>query len=291
MQQHPTTTPLFSQHSRNWQQNRYVYPVISRRSKGLSIGVNLNPDRTCNFDCVYCCVDRSKGMLRREEVDLELLREELDSMLAAVASGGFWQTPPFDTTPQPLRRLNDVAFSGNGEPTASSVLLPSSRLVVELLAKHQLAAKIVLITNATLLDRPTVRPTLAFLDQHNGEIWAKLDAGDDELYHQVVRTHIPLKRILQNILQAGKQRPIVVQSMFLQLNGVVPTNQQIEHYALRLRDLIAAGCQIRLVQVYTMARPVHEAGLEPLPGDQLDAIVARLRKDSIPAEAYYAPPT
>ena len=46
-----TTINLFTLHSRNWQTNRYVYPVISRRSKGLSIGVNLNPDKVCNFDC------------------------------------------------------------------------------------------------------------------------------------------------------------------------------------------------------------------------------------------------
>ncbi len=57
MAKHKTT--LFTQHSRSWQSNRYVYPVISRRSKGLSIGVNLNPDKVCNFDCVYCCVDRT----------------------------------------------------------------------------------------------------------------------------------------------------------------------------------------------------------------------------------------
>lgn len=288
-QQQPITTPLFAQHSRDWQQNRYVYPVISRRSKGLSVGVNLNPDRICNFDCVYCCVDRSEGMLKREDVDMKVLREELDGMLQAVASGDIWQTPPFDTTPQPLRRLNDVAFSGNGEPTASSVLLRSSELVAELLDKYRRAAKIVLITNATLLDRPSVQPALAFLDHHNGEIWAKLDAGDEELYRQIVRTKLPLDRILDNILLAGRTRPIVVQSMFLRLNGKAPTSQQIEHYATRLRDLVAGGCQIRLVQVYTIARPVHEAGLEPIAGEQLDAIVARLHRDGIPAEAYYAP--
>lgn len=288
-QQQPITTPLFAQHSRNWQQNRYVYPVISRRSKGLSVGINLNPDRICNFDCVYCCVDRAEGMLKREDVDMKVLRQELDGMLNAVASGEIWQTPPLDTTPQPLRRLNDVAFSGNGEPTASPVLLASSELVAQLLEKHQLTAKIVLITNATLLDRRSVQPALTFLDQHNGEIWAKLDAGDEELYHQIVRTKIPLQRIFDNILLAGKARPIVIQSMFLRLNGKTPTSQQVEHYATRVRDLVAGGCKIRLVQVYTIARPVHEAGLEPCNGELLDAIVARLQRDGIPAEAYYAP--
>ncbi len=290
-QQQPITTPLFSQHSRNWQNNRYVYPVISRRSKGLSIGVNLNPDRICNFDCVYCCVDRSHGTLRREDVDLEILRQELDGMLACVVSGDIWRTPPFDATPQPLRRLNDVAFSGDGEPTASPSLLAACALVAQLLKKYKASARIVLITNATLFDRPSVTAALAFLDSHNGEIWAKLDAGDETLYRQVVRTQIPLQHILDNILLAGRARPIVVQSMFLQVHGTSPTTMQIERYANRIRELVAAGCQVRLVQVYTIARPAHEAGLEPLAAHQLDTIVARLRKDAIPAEAYYAPPT
>src|SRR5882757_9732879 len=109
--------PLFTQHSRSWQQNRYVYPVISRRSKGLSIGVNLNPDKVCNFDCVYCCVDRTTPPIERE-VDLGVLRDELDQMMALAISGELFGEPPFDQTPAHLKRVNDIAFSGDGEPTS-----------------------------------------------------------------------------------------------------------------------------------------------------------------------------
>src|SRR5690349_2449149 len=108
---------LFTQHSRAWQTNRYVYPVISRRSRGLSIGVNLNPDKVCNFDCVYCCVDRREPATIRE-VDLKILREELDHLVELSATGQLWQEPPFDKTPESLRRINDIAFSGDGEPTS-----------------------------------------------------------------------------------------------------------------------------------------------------------------------------
>ena len=51
--------PLHTQHERRFEANRFVYPVLSRRSKGLSLGVNLNPDKVCNFDCIYCQVDRT----------------------------------------------------------------------------------------------------------------------------------------------------------------------------------------------------------------------------------------
>src|SRR3982750_345300 len=109
--------PLFTQHSRSWRDNRYVYPVISRRSKGLSIGVNLNPDKVCNFDCVYCCVDRTVPPTYRE-VDMSVLDDELSRMLELASSGEIWQIPPFDQTTARLRRINDVAFSGDGEPTS-----------------------------------------------------------------------------------------------------------------------------------------------------------------------------
>ncbi|HEX3357989.1 MAG TPA: hypothetical protein VHS31_13540, partial [Tepidisphaeraceae bacterium] len=109
--------PLFTQHSRSWRENRYVYPVISRRSKGLSIGVNLNPDKACNFDCIYCCVDRTIPATVRD-VDLNLLRDELAHMLDLYTSGDLFRAAPLDQTPDHLRRLNDIAFSGDGEPTA-----------------------------------------------------------------------------------------------------------------------------------------------------------------------------
>src|SRR3954447_19875387 len=167
---------LFTQHSRSWQQNRYVYPVISRRSKGLSIGVNLNPDKVCNFDCVYCSVDRTTPATIRE-VDLAVLREELDQLIGLAGAGALFEQAPFDQTPEHLRRINDVAFSGDGEPTSFQQFDEACRIAAELLEKHGRAGdvKIVVITNATLFHQRRVREALAYLDGHNGEIWAKLD--------------------------------------------------------------------------------------------------------------------
>ena len=60
---------------RAWRTFDYCYPVISRRSKGVSLGVNLNPNKVCNFDCVYCEVDRITPP-RRADVDLDQLEAE-----------------------------------------------------------------------------------------------------------------------------------------------------------------------------------------------------------------------
>lgn len=282
--------PLFTQHSRSWRANRYVYPVISRRSKGLSIGVNLNPDKVCNFDCVYCCVDRSSAPLDRE-VDLDLLRDELDHMLSLATSNELFNQPPFDQTPPALQRINDIAFSGDGEPTSFPQFIDACRLAVELLEKHHRPdVKIVVITNATIFHQKRVADALAYLDDHNGEIWAKLDAGTEDYYRLIERTSIPLSRVLENILSAGRIRPIVIQSLFLKLNDQGPPAGEIDAYVEHLSNLKASGCQIKLVQVYTVARSTAVAEVEPLSAQALDAISAQVRRQTgLNVETYYGP--
>lgn len=280
---------LFTQHSRHWQQNKYVYPVISRRSKGLSIGVNLNPDTVCNFDCVYCCVDRTVPATIRD-VDLDVLRAELDHLLGLVQSGELFASPPFDATPTALRRLNDVAFSGDGEPTSYPRFADACKLVAEVLDRHQRGdVKIVVITNATLLTRPAVAEALRFLDQHNGEIWAKLDAGTEPYYRRVERTSIPLQRVLDNILAAGRERPMVIQSLFMRLEGEPPPVSEIDAFVDRLVWLRDGACQVKLVQVYTVARRAAESYVTPLSNDEVDAIAKRVRERGFAVEAYYGP--
>ena len=283
--------PLFTQHSRSWRSNRYVYPVVSRRSKGLSIGVNLNPDKVCNFDCVYCSVDRTTPPTIRE-VDLGVLREELDQLIGLASSGALWEQAPFDQTPAHLRRVNDVAFSGDGEPTSFPQFGEACRIGAELLAKHGRGGnvKLVVITNATLFHQARVREALAFLDQHNGEIWAKLDAGTEPYYRMIERTSIPLDRVVGNIMEAGRARPIVIQSLFLRLNGEGPSSAEIDAYVGRLRGLVEGGCRIKLVQVYTVARGTAVAECTPLPAGELDGISEQVRRGTgLSVETYYGP--
>src|SRR6186713_2666177 len=104
------STPLFAAHARSFESNRFVYPVISRRSGGVSIGVNLNPDKVCNFDCIYCQVDRTSAA-ETTFVELPGVLAELEQLLALTASGELFETEKFRATPPALRRLNDIAFS------------------------------------------------------------------------------------------------------------------------------------------------------------------------------------
>src|ERR1700737_2989352 len=103
--------PVHRDHRRPFVDNLYVYAVVSRRSKGVSIGLNLNPDKICNFDCVYCQVDRKTPGLAAD-VDVPRLLAELENMLDLVQSGELFEMDRFRATPPALRRLNDIAFSG-----------------------------------------------------------------------------------------------------------------------------------------------------------------------------------
>ncbi len=278
----------FASHSRDWRQNHYVYPVLSRRARGVSIGVNLNPDKACNFDCVYCQVDRTVPPTVRK-VDLAVLRRELDEMLGLAAGGRLFEDPPFRNVPPVLRRINDIAFSGDGEPTACPQFPESVRIAAELKAAHRLDdVKIVLITDACFLSRPGVRGALEVMDRNNGEIWAKLDAGTEEYYRRINRARVPLRHVMENIIDAARVRPIVIQSLWMLVHGQPASDAEVEAFADRLNEVTAAGGRIKLVQLYTIARHTAEAYVSPLSNAQLDhvASVVRARCD-IPIECFY----
>src|SRR5262249_892971 len=159
-------------HRRTFEDNFYVYAVVSRRSKGVSIGINLNPDKICNFDCVYCQVDRRTPPVVRE-VDLVRLTTELEAVLDLVLGGDLFQMERFHATPHALWRLNDIAFSGDGEPTTYPDLVTAVQMVTEIKRRRRLdSVKVVMITNATMLHKPNVQQALKLLDENQGEIWA-----------------------------------------------------------------------------------------------------------------------
>lgn len=279
---------LHTRHPRHWHENKFVYPVLSRRSRGISIGVNLNPDKVCNFDCIYCQVDR-RSEAETQFVETDQLLGEIDHMLDLVSSGRLFEDEPFRDVPAERRRLNDIAFSGDGEPTTYKNFDEIIRAVAELKRQHHLPdVKMVLITNASMFHKPAVERGLAILDENNGEVWAKLEAGTDPYYQLVERTKIPFRRILDNITSAARVRPIVIQSLFMRINGEAPPVSEIDAFCDRLREITTAGGKLRLIQVYTVARPPAESFVTPLTAAELEEIAAKVRALGIPAEVFSA---
>jgi wyosine [tRNA(Phe)-imidazoG37] synthetase (radical SAM superfamily) len=283
-----SVAPLHSDHSRRFDENRYVYPVLSRRSQGLSLGVNLNPDKICNFDCIYCQVNR-RMEAETTFVDLSRLFHELDSLIDFITSGEIYRHPKFQEVPEPLRRLNDIAFSGDGEPTTYRNFDQIVARVAELKSRHGLdETKLVLITNASMFHRPAVKRGLDVLDRNNGEIWAKLDAGTEDYYRLIERTTIPFSRILENIRDAALVRPIVIQSLFMRVHDEPPSPSEIEAFCDRLNEITAAGGRLKLVQIYTVARKPAENIVTPLSNDEVDELTETVRrKTGLNVESYY----
>jgi len=265
-------------HARTYQDFTYVYPVVSRRSRGLSIGVNLNPDKQCNFDCVYCEVDRATPG-RAREVRLDQVRDELRWLIDHALSGGLGREPKFsDTPPEVARIVRDVAFSGDGEPTMVSNFDVCAEVVADVLREKGLSeTKIVLITDSAGLDKASVRRGLALMDAHHGEVWAKLDAGTEDYYRHINRSSVRFDRILGNLLETARVRPIVIQSLFLKTHGQPMPPSELEAYCRRLNQIREGGGTVREVHAYTLARPTPEPWATRLSPDELSELAGTIR--------------
>ena len=146
----------------------------------------------------------------------------------------------------------------------------------------------VLITNASMFHRPHVRSALRVLDANQGEVWAKLDAGTEHYFRQVERTSIPFERILDNIRDAARQRPLVIQTLFMKIDTRPPSADELDAYCGRLSDIVGSGGKLKLVQVYTVARRPAESSVLPLEDRQIDEIVGLIRhRTGLAAQGFY----
>ncbi len=269
-----------------WRSNQYVRPIVSRRYGGLALEINVTRGKRCNLNCIYCALERSP---EHDEVDLETLEAELDSLLEVCASGEIFRGyAEFNDTPEYVREFTDVVISGAGEPTTFENLDEVVSILTKLMARHRLDKHgIVLQSNASLLHRPMVADAVRVLEAHNGEIWCKLDAGSEELFSRIVRAPVAMSRVLANIAQAGRRRPVVIQSIFLKLDGQAPGEVEISEYLRRLNDLMMVGCRIKLVQLCTISPVARARGMAPLSEETIDRIAGRVRGLGLPVATFY----
>ncbi len=280
-------------HPRSFLESKYVYPVLSRRSGGISIGINLSPERVCNFNCVYCQVKNEPIVAEVEKLTesemLDQIERELIDLTQKVYNGELFEFEPFCNIDEKYRKLCDYSFSGDGEPTS----FPGFDQVCAKIAdiKKQYAkddVKIVLITNSTLLHKPKVQEGLAVLDLNNGEIWAKLDAGTEEYYQIVNRSAVSFQKIIDNILRTAQKRPIKIQTLFMEILGKGPDEKEIDAYVEKLNYLTGNGAVIISVQIHTIARQPAESYASSLADDEIDRIASYVHeKTELKVESYY----
>ncbi len=255
----------------------YVYPVISRRAGGVSVGINLNPNNACNWRCIYCQVpDLTRGTA--PPVDLVLLEKELRDFLHELLHGDFMQR----RVPEGMRRINDIALSGNGEPTSSAEFAS----VIEVITRVRLSinvpdtVKTVLITNGSLMHREPVQNGLRQMAKINGVVWFKLDRASEAGMLRINDTHATMNAVRMHLNTAISLCPTWLQTCWFAVDGVPPSSQDEEDYLTFVALLRSVESTVQGVLLYGLARPslqVEAPRLSALPKESLEGFAQRIR--------------
>ncbi|MBU2642372.1 MAG: radical SAM protein [Gammaproteobacteria bacterium] len=279
------TTPLTPiNHDRDSAGMTYVYPVVSRRAGGVSVGINLNPNNACNWACVYCQVpDLVRGTA--PEIDLAQLEAELRALLGDILHGDFMQT----RVPEEARRLNDIALSGNGEPTSARAFPQVIELIGRVMAEFDLNGKIklVLITNGSLIDRPRVRDGLAKMAALNGEVWFKFDSATASGMRATNQTRISPDKQFERLKMAASLCPTWLQTCVFALDDTPPSETEQAAYLAAVTRIREQALPVQGVLLYGLARPSLQpqaSRLSALPAEWLNAFAERIRAAGLPVK-------
>jgi wyosine [tRNA(Phe)-imidazoG37] synthetase (radical SAM superfamily) len=262
-------------HSRDSAGLLYVYPVVSRRAGGVSIGINLNTNNACNWACLYCQVDNlTRG--GPPPIDLDRLERELAGFLDDALHGDFMQRQ----VPPEARHLMDIAFSGNGEPTSAPEFAEAVGRVGTVLERFGLRGQLMvrLITNGSLLHRPEVQAGIGQLGELGGEVWFKIDRAEAADVAEINGVPLSPEKIARNLESCAGLAPTWVQTCWFALDGEAPTASARQAYC----DLLAplAG-KLGGIHLYGLARPSMQLAaprLSRLPAEDLAAFASEIHE-------------
>jgi wyosine [tRNA(Phe)-imidazoG37] synthetase (radical SAM superfamily) len=266
-----------SDHNRNVTGLTYVYPVVSRRAGGVSIGINLNTNNACNWACVYCQVPNlTRGVA--PATNLPQLKTELNQLLQNVLQGDFMER---FVAPE-HRVLQDIAFSGNGEPTGAAAFPEAVEIVLEAVERFELQGKIklVVISNGSHTQEEKVQAALKRLAACGGEIWFKLDRGTREDIFRINKIHLDPELILKRLAAAAQICPTWVQTCMVAWDGVPPGEAEVNAWLGLLERAVKSGTPLKGVLLYSLGRPSHQPEahrIAQLPLAWLEALGAQVK--------------
>lgn len=250
----PASIKLSTQdHSRDSAGLTYVYPVISRRAEGLSIGINLNPNNACNWRCIYCQVP---GLKRGSapNIDLRLLQTELNDFLFDVVQADFFDR--YQVEPR-YRVIRDIAISGNGEPTSADQFDEIVSLISRAMERFDLlgAINLVLITNGSLVHHSRVQSGLRNLNQAGGVVWFKVDRATDKGLVQINNAGLSIDRVRDNLIKSARLCDTWIQTSVFSLDGKMMSMREQDAYLDLLKSVVAQNTRLKGVLLYGLARP------------------------------------
>ncbi|MDD1622227.1 MAG: radical SAM protein [Methylococcaceae bacterium] len=248
-------------HDRDIAGLKYIYPVMSRRAGGLSIGINFNPNNACNWRCIYCQVpDLQRG--NAPEMDFGLLADELHFFLDYVQHGDFFTR--FNIT-QEQRVIKDLAISGNGEPTSLKDFDKAIRLIGEIATGEGVfpTSKFVLISNGSLIHQSTVQAGLSELARYNGELWFKLDSASEQGRKLINNTGQSQKKLLEHLKIAADLCLTKMQTCMLHYQQAWSDSEK-QAYLRLLTELRDRQIKVQKIMLYSIARQSFQPEAESL---------------------------
>jgi wyosine [tRNA(Phe)-imidazoG37] synthetase (radical SAM superfamily) len=281
------STLTINDHSRDSAGMTHVYPVISRRSGGLSIGINLNPNNACNWRCIYCQVP---GLSRGSgpEIDPCLLEDELRHLLEDVSQGDFYDRYAI---PQEQRVIRDIAISGNGEPTSCPNFAEIIGVIGQICADFALFGqiKLVLITNGSLMHQSVVQQGLAHWAELGGDVWFKLDRATAEGMQRINSVNLTPESVALKLKICARLCPTWVQTCWFALDGEAPSIREQQAYIDYLDVLRQSDIPIEGVLLYGLARPsmqIEAPRLSALPLVSLEEFGRKIIERGIPGSIH-----
>lgn len=234
-----------------------VFGPIRSRRLGSSLGINLLPEKgkLCNFDCIYCeCGWNKDGRDDKRVPDALELRGALESKLKACREQGI----PIDS----------ITFSGDGEPTLNPDFPEIIDITLELRDKYYPAAKVSVLSNATMVHKDEVFEALTKVDNPI----LKIDAPTTELARLVNRPYPGYK--VEAVVEALKRfdGDFVLQTMFLK-SRYFDSSDPVQLNAWM--DIVRL-LRPREVMVYTIDRETPEQDLVKFTAEQMGELVKPL---------------
>ena len=274
-------------HNRDSAGLTYVYPVVSRRAQGLSIGINLNTNNACNWACIYCQVP---GLVRGKPpaVDLVKLKKELSQFLREVLFENFLE----NQVPEWARRLNDIALSGNGEPTMAREFEEVIEVLGQTVIEFDLLGriKVILITNGSQIHRVSVQSGLRQLGQLGGEVWFKLDRTTREGMASINGVNVSPNKVRDNLSIAASLCPTWLQSCFFAIDNAPPSVMERQAYLEMIRAIKDNHIPVSGILLYGLARPSMQpdaARLSNLDSCWMESLAREIKDLGFPVKISY----
>ncbi|HSR01665.1 MAG TPA: radical SAM protein [Methylophilaceae bacterium] len=267
-----------SDHNRDVSGLEYVYPVVSRRAGGVSIGINLNVNNACNWRCIYCNVPNlTRGS--PPPIDLILLAKEFRLFLNDIVHGDFMKLHVKESD----QVLKDVAFSGNGEPTSAKEFPEAVALVQQILKEFDLLDKINirLITNGSMLHRQSVKDGIKKLAEHNGEVWFKLDAATADGIARINDVNINPNSHIEKLKICAQICPTFIQTCMFALDEKLPSEDDIAAYIDLIKQLKGIIEGVHLYGIARQSMQPEAPRLSQLPPKWFNGIASRLEQAGI----------